>query len=97
MEGQYVAFYLIFISLIAVAGYFGADLSSGADISSLPVLDDSPGLFGTIGYGFEFVGYLLGFQGLTIFGIPSFIALLIAFVLDGLMVYVLIRLVRGGG
>ena len=97
MGGRYIAFFLTLYAFIAVIGFFGSDLASGESLDALPVLDEDIGLFGTIGYGFELVIYFLGLQGLVLFGIPNFIAGLIALVLDGILIYFLVRLVRGGG
>lgn len=97
MASGYIATYLIILALVGAMGYFGADLASGEGLDALPTLDDDPGLFDTIGYGFEFLGYMFAFQGLKVFGIPTAISALISIVLNGYLMYVLIRLVRGGG
>ena len=97
MASGYVAFYLSFFAIIALLGFLGSDFASGEELSALPQLDESPGLFGTIGYGFEFIGYVIGLQGLVVLGLPIFISTLLALVLDGYMLYVIVRLVRGGG
>lgn len=96
-EAKILVFILTFMSLIAIAGFFGQDLATGEDLEALPVLDDDVGLFGTIGYGFEFVGYILLLQGFTVLGLPASIGFYIGLVLNGALLYVLIRLVRGGG
>lgn len=96
-EAKILAFVLILMGLIGILGYFGSDIASGNDLDVLPTLDEDVGLFGTIGYGFEFVGYLFGFQALRIFGVPAIFSTTIAIVINALLMYIIIRLIRGGG
>lgn len=97
MQGEYLAWYLIFVSLIGISGFYGADFASADDLKTVPVLDEDPGLFGGISYAFQLVAYFLAFQGLTVFGVPAIIGGLIGTVTFILLAYVGARLVRGGG
>lgn len=97
MEGQYIAFYLIFLALIGSLGFMGSDMATVEELETLPVLDDDVGIFGTIGYGFELIGYFLGFKGFTILGFPSYVSTSINIILNGILLYVIVRLARGGG
>lgn len=96
-EAKILAFILVFMGLIAILGYFGQDLASGEELTELPILEEDTGIFGTIGYGFEFVGYLFGFRAFVVLGFPTIVSNAIAIVINALLMYVVIRLIRGGG
>jgi len=96
-EAKILAFILVFMGLIGLLGFFGQDMASGNDLDALPVLDDDIGLFGTIGYGFEFVGYLFGFRAFVVFGFPVIVSNTISLIINAMLMYVVIRLIRGGG
>lgn len=96
MGGNYIAWFLIFMGLIAMMGFLGQDLGDVEDLNTLPVLEEG-GFLDTLSYIWDFVTFLFGFRGLVIFGIPVFIANIITGVLYGVLTYVILRLIRGGG
>lgn len=96
MGGNFIAFYLILLGLIATLGFLGGDLANVEDLGVLPTIEEG-GFLDTVSYIWDYVTYLFGFKGLQIFGIPIAISRLIATVLNGLLVYVILRLIRGGG
>ena len=95
-EIGYVMFYLVFFSFIAFLGSQGGAGLDG-ELGGLPVLDSDPGVFSFLGYGFDLVVYFLGLQGLTVLGLSAGVSALVGIVFDGTMLYVIVRLVRGGG
>lgn len=97
MGGNYIAFFLVFMGLVATMGFFGQEFASVDDLNSLPVLEEDGGFLDTLGYIWDYVAYLFGFRGFLIIGIPNFIANLITGVLYGVLTYVILRLIRGGG
>jgi len=96
MGGSFIAWFLIFMGLIATIGYLGQDLADVEDLNALPTIEEG-GFLDTLSYVWDFVKYLFGFRGFLIFGIPTFIANIITGVLYGVMTYVILRLIRGGG
>jgi hypothetical protein len=97
MGGQYIAFFLLFMGLIAIMGFMGQDFATVADLDALPTIEEDGGFLDTLSYIWDFVIYLFSFRGFLIFGIPSFIANIITSVLYGVLIYVILRLIRGGG
>ena len=96
MGGNYIAFFLIFMGLIAIMGFMGQDIADVEDLNNLPVIEEG-GFLETLSYIWDFVKFLFGFRGFLIFGIPTFIANTITGVLYGILTYVVLRLIRGGG
>jgi hypothetical protein len=98
---KFIIFYLAFFLTIA---YLGSQISataigvSGADVSVVPTLDeDNLTILSYLAFGFNLIIYFLGLQGLAVIGIPAGIAAIIGVVLDIVMLYVIVRLARGGG
>lgn len=85
------------MGMIAVLGFMGQDLADVEDLNALPTLEEDGGFLDTLSYIWDYVAYLFGFRGFLIFGIPSFIANVITGVLYGVLFYVILRLIRGGG
>lgn len=94
---SYIAFFLTMLGLVAIFGFFGQDIADVEDLDALPVLEEDGGFLDTLSYIWDFVGYLFGFRGFLVFGIPVFIANVITSVMYGVLIYVILRLIRGGG
>lgn len=100
-EGQmgFIIIYLTLLLGVGLVGQWGYDeVSLSDDLTPPPTLDQSNLTIATfLVFVFDFVVYWLGFQGLAIFGIPAIVAGTIAFLMDTLFLYVIVRLIRGGG
>ena len=96
MEGQFIAFFLLLMGLIGIMGFMGQDLASVEDLNNLPMIEEG-GFLDTVGYVWDFIVYMFSFSGFKVFGIPAFIANTITAILYGVLTYVLLRLIRGGG
>lgn len=102
-EGQirFIIFYLAFFLTIAYIG--GLIPSTGLGVTGgvvgvLPELDQGNlTIISYLIFGFEWAIYFLGLQGLTLAGIPTAYAAILGIVFDVVLVYIVVRLVRGGG
>jgi hypothetical protein len=88
-EIGFVIFYVAFFTFIALIGASGGAVD--ATTAASPLLDST-------GVGaIDAIVYFLTLQGLTLFGLAALWAAAIGLVLDVTLVYVIARLVRGGG
>lgn len=97
-ETGYIVFYVTFFGLIAlVGGYAGEDIVgvSGGDINNLPTYEG--GFFDALTFPFELAFYFIGLQGLTVLGLSAVWSGLLSLIFNVPMIYVIARLVRGGG
>lgn len=95
-ETGYLVFYTVFFSLVAVMGAFdGAVSSDGADITAFPTFEG--GFLDALAFPFQLAFYFIGLQGLTVVGLAGIWSGLLALILNIPMIYVVARLVRGGG
>lgn len=97
MEIGYIVFYTVFFSLVALMGGFSGGLveQGGSDITALPTFEG--GFIDALTYPFELAFYFLGLQGLTVLGISATFSTLLSVIFTVPMLYVIARLVRGGG
>lgn len=97
-ETGYIVFYVTLYSIVALLGSFGAEgLNDDDTITAFPEIEEGGGFFDALAFPFQIVGYFLTLQGLTIFSISPFIAGILSTILTVPMIYVISRLVRGGG
>jgi len=100
---KFLIFYVTFFLTVAFIGGIVPDVYSigvggGEGISVLPELDESKlTIVSWIEFAFNWAIYFLGLQGLVILGIPAAIALLIGVLMDTIVIYIVVRLIRGGG
>ena len=85
------------MALIGSLGFMGSDMATADELKELPELDKNPSIFSAIGYGWDLIVYFLSFKGFTVLGFPSFVSTSINIVLNGILLYVVVRLARGGG
>ena len=94
----FLIFYVTFYTTILVIGQLGyTQFGVVGDVTAPPQMAGSPGLIDYVLFVFGFLGYFFGLQGLTVFGIPAIYAVLVTIPLTTGLVYVILRLVRGGG
>lgn len=97
----FIIFYIVFFSVIATLGtYIPNSAFVNASVSEAPNLNDygsSLTLLDYLDFVFSIVIYFISLQGLTILGINSVVSGIIALGLNVGLIYVVARLVRGGG
>ena len=96
-ETGYIVFYTVFFSLVALMGSFSGGIvdSEGADITAFPTFEG--GFFDALSFPFELAFYFIGLQGLQVVGLSGIWSTILALILNIPMIYVIARLVRGGG
>jgi hypothetical protein len=98
-ELAYLLFYagfFFFVVFIANTGMSGVGLSASfVEPPSLGTV--APGILDYLSFTFNYVVYFFSLQGLTIAGLGSLYAALISVPLNIGFVYVVLRLIRGGG
>lgn len=97
----FIIFFIVFFSTIALFGNLGVNnISLSKEVTAIPNLDDygqDLNILDYLSFVFNIVGYFILLQGLTLLGISSGIAAIIALGFDIGLIYVIARLVRGGG
>ena len=98
-EIGFIAFYITFFLGVALFASFGGDVVTGSgDVSQVPTLDQSNlTLLSSLLFVLEIVIFFLTLGGLTIFGISALITTSIAILFNILLIYIIAKLVRGGG
>ena len=96
-ETGYIVFYTTFFSLVALMGAFSGGIvdSEGGDITAFPVYEG--GIIDAFTFPFEIALYFIGLQGLSVVGLSGIWSTLLSIILNIPMIYVIARLVRGGG
>jgi len=97
-ETGYIFFYVTLFGLVGLIGGLstgttGLELSE--DITSFP--EYTGGILDALAFPFEVAIYFISLQGLTIFGIGAIFSAFISLIFNVPMIYVIARLVRGGG
>lgn len=93
-----ITYLVIFVGIGILSNLGISDIGVSDDINAPPTLDDEDlTILSSLLFVFEVIIYYLGLQGLTIVGIPAIYSAGIAIIMNALLIYVLARLVRGGG
>ena len=95
----YLIFYFSIFAGVFLLGFYGADsISLTGDFPDVPEIDqDNLTIFSSLLFVFEIVIFFFFLQGLGLFGLPVVVSTLLALGLNTGLLYVLARLVRGGG
>lgn len=96
-ETGYIVFYVVFFGLITLIGSFtGSPVdTSGEDITNVPTFDG--GVVDALLLPFQWIGYIVGLQGLTVFGVSGVASAVFSMLFNVPLIYVVARLARGGG
>lgn len=97
-EVGFITFYVSFFGLIALIGSLsgGAIVDvTGGDIHNVPSY--TGGLLDALILPFQWIGYILGLQGLNVFGVSGVFSFFISLVFNVPMTYIAVKLARGGG
>lgn len=95
----FLIFYFSVFATVFVLGFYGSDVVTlGGDFPEPPSLQgDNLTLLNSLLFVFDIVVFFFFLQGLTLFGLPVIFSVLISLALNIGLLYVLARLVRGGG
>jgi hypothetical protein len=95
----YLIFYVAIFATVAILGYYGSDdVGVAGEFPEPPSLSaDYLTLIDSLYFVFDIVVFFFFLQGLSFFGMPVIFSTLIALILNTGLLYILARLVRGGG
>jgi len=88
----------VFFGVFLLAFYGADDININGDFPDVPTLDgENLTIINSLLFVFEIVIFFFFLQGLGLFGLPVIYATFISLALNIGLLYVLARLVRGGG
>ncbi len=93
-EIGFIVFYLTFFSIITLVGASSGASVDGGDITNVPTFDG--GIIDAFLLPFQWIGYFIGLQGLTVFGISGIASTLLSLLFNVPMMYIVVGLARGG-
>ena len=95
----FLIFYVGIFAAVSLFGFYGAgEIGMGGEFAEPPSLSgENLTLLNSLLFVFELVIFFFFLQGLTIFGLPQHFTVLLSLILNIGLLYVIARLVRGGG
>lgn len=95
-EFGFVMFYVAFFTIIALMGSLGANTLGASGTLTAPVLPESVNPLLIIDFAVDLLVFFFGLGGLSVIGLPVLYSASLALILDVGLVYVLLRIARGG-